>query len=241
MNIIKLDAIDSTNNFLKKLNANAKVANFTVVSTKTQTNGRGQMGATWVSEPNKNLIMSILVQQNAAFVNQIFDFNVMIAVTVIEVLSVYKIPDLRLKWPNDIMAGNKKIGGILIENALTSTKMTSIVGIGINVNQTDFGNLIQASSLSIIAKIFFDVDNLVLAIAEKVALNFQKFSEQRDFFWQQYHSVLFKKDQPIMFENTDKSRFLGIIKEVSRNGKLVVLLENDLLTSFNVKQIKMLF
>lgn len=241
MNIIKLDAIDSTNRYLKDVSRATSLQNFVVVHAKNQTHGKGQMGAKWISKSGKNLTMSILIKDVVKDIQQIFDLNVAVACSVLSVLQTFDIPNLSIKWPNDIMSDNKKIGGILIENLVNAQQIVAVVGIGINVNQTDFGALKQASSLLNESKIFFDIDKLVLAITENIIENIQKFSESSDFFWQQYHAVLFKKDLPTLFENIDKSRFLGMIKEVSRNGKLVVLLENDSLKSFEVKQIKMLF
>ena len=76
MNIIKLDATDSTNQFLKTLSKETDLENFTVVYANSQTKGKGQMGATWVSEAGKNLTMSILIKNLLTENNQIFDLNV---------------------------------------------------------------------------------------------------------------------------------------------------------------------
>ena len=120
MQLIKLDAIDSTNEFLKGLSSNQLLENFTVVTAENQTKGKGQMGAIWNSEPSKNLIMSVLVTDFVTDINQIFDINIVVSVSIIQVLQDLNIPELSIKWPNDIMSYNKKIGGILIENSIKS-------------------------------------------------------------------------------------------------------------------------
>jgi BirA family biotin operon repressor/biotin-[acetyl-CoA-carboxylase] ligase len=162
MNIIKLDAIDSTNDFLKEICRKQLVENYTIVTAKNQTKGRGQMGAVWQSEIGKNLTMSVLVKDVLNNPSQIFDLNIAVSLAIIEVLTIFNIPKLSVKWPNDIMSDTKKIGGILIENSFkTDTAIESIVGIGLNVNQTDFANLPNASSLSVVSNTEFDLDEII--------------------------------------------------------------------------------
>ena len=162
MSIIKLNAIDSTNDFLKDLTRNQLVDNFTTVVAQKQTKGKGQMGANWDSEEGKNLIMSILVKDVLQNIDEIFHLNVAIALSVLQVLQDCKVPNLSVKWPNDIMSDHKKIGGILIENSFKSdTKIESIVGIGLNVNQKQFENLPKASSMAVISNTEFDLDILL--------------------------------------------------------------------------------
>ena len=151
MRLVKLDAIDSTNDFLKDLIRQQDVENFTVISAENQTKGKGQMGAVWNSEQGKNLIMSVLIKDFLSDPKDVFNLNIVISLAVIRSLEQLNIPKLSIKWPNDIMADNKKIGGILIENSFKSDQtIASIVGIGLNVNQTHFENLPQASSLALI-------------------------------------------------------------------------------------------
>jgi BirA family biotin operon repressor/biotin-[acetyl-CoA-carboxylase] ligase len=155
MQLIKLDAIDSTNEFLKGLSSNQLLENFTVVTAEIQTKGKGQMGAVWDSEPSKNLIMSVLITDFVTDINQIFDVNIAISLAVIKALEDFDIPELSIKWPNDIMSYHKKIGGILIENTIKSDgSINSIVGLGLNINQMNFENLPKASSLAVMGGVY---------------------------------------------------------------------------------------
>lgn len=148
MQIIKLNAIDSTNDYLKQLSREKVLDNFTVVIAEKQIKGKGQMGAKWISETGKNLIFSILVKDIAVGKDRIFDWNIAVSLAVIRVLEEQKIPDVSIKWANDIMADSKKTGGILIENMLKNdNRFDSVVGIGLNLNQTNFENLPKATSL----------------------------------------------------------------------------------------------
>lgn len=242
MQLIKLDAIDSTNEFLKGLSSNSDVENFTVVTAENQTKGKGQMGSVWVSEPSKNLIMSVLVKDFLLDNNQIFNINIVISMAVIQALEHMKIPDLSIKWPNDIMSFNKKIGGILIENTIKSDgSIFSVVGLGLNVNQTDFENLPNASSLTEICETNFDKEELLFIIIERMKLNIQNWSQNSKIMKTNYTNKLFKKGIPIPFEDQKQERFMGIIQGVSSIGKLEILLEDDSISEFDIKEIKMLY
>lgn len=243
MKIIKLNAIDSTNDFLKNMTRNEAVENFAVVVTHNQTKGKGQMGSTWNSEIGKNLIMSVLVKDLLDNVDEIFHLNVAISLAVIQVLEEFKIPKISIKWPNDIMSDNKKIAGILIENSFKSDNtIESIVGIGLNVNQKEFSNLPKASSLSVITNLEFDLDVILNKILFQIKRNCALISSnQSTYLWQKYHDNLFKKGLPMAFEDVNKNQFMGIIQEISIDGRLKLLLEDDSFKFYELKQIQMLY
>jgi BirA family biotin operon repressor/biotin-[acetyl-CoA-carboxylase] ligase len=242
MKLIKLDAIDSTNEFLKGLSSNQTVENFTVVSAESQTKGKGQMGAVWVSEPSKNLTMSILVGNLLSDNSRIFDINIVTALSVIQALETFNIPELSIKWPNDIMSYNKKIGGILIENSIKSSEtIVSIIGLGLNVNQTDFEYLPKASSLASICNTTFDKEELLFKIVEKLEYNVQFWNQNKELLRDYYTNILFKKGIPMPFEDKSKKQFMGIIQGVTFIGKLQILLEDDTIAEFDIKEIQMLY
>lgn len=242
MKVIKLDAIDSTNEFLKGLSNKQELENFTVVTAETQTKGKGQMGAVWASEASKNLIMSILVKDFLSDICQIFNLNIAVSLAVIEVLESINIPDLSIKWPNDIMSYNKKIGGILIENTIKSDgTILSIVGLGLNVNQTDFENLPKASSLAVITDQEFDKESLLFSIGSAIEKNTSFWKQYPTILWIKYIDNLYKKGLPMPFSEQNKSNFMGIIQGVSAIGKLQVLREDDSISEFDIKEIQMLY
>jgi len=242
MQLIKLDAIDSTNEFLKGLSSNQILENFTVVTAENQSKGKGQMGSVWDSEPSKNLIMSILITGFVTDSNRIFDINIMVSVSIIQALNDLNIPELSIKWPNDIMSYTKKIGGILIENSLKSDgSINSIVGLGLNVNQLNFQNLPKASSLAVICNTTFNKEDILLKIVEKLEQNIQSWDKKSDLFWTEYTNKLFKKGIPMPFKDQNNQNFMGIIQGVSAIGKLQILLGDDSVSEFDVKEIQMLY
>lgn len=242
MKLIKLDAIDSTNEFLKALSNKQDLENFTVVTAENQTKGKGQMGSEWSTEVGKNLIMSILIKDYLFDINLIFDLNIAVSLAVIEALESINIPDLSIKWPNDILSYNKKIGGILIENSIKSDgTILSVVGLGLNVNQTNFDNLPKASSLAAICERFFDKDELLFLIVENLEKKLSEWNKKETVFWDNYTNRLFKKGVPMAFSDQNNQNFMGIIQGVSAIGKLRILLEDDRITEFDSKEIQMLY
>ena len=242
MPLIKLDATDSTNDFLKQLFKESIVEDYTIVIANEQTKGRGQMGASWVSEKGKNLTMSILVKEIRIEKQNIYDFNIAVALSVIKVLKNIQIPNVTIKWPNDIMADSKKVAGILIENILKPDgSFTAIVGIGLNLNQTNFENLPQATSLKCITGKIYSQEEIALLIKDSLKARRITLDKGFDLLWDEYHENLYKKDYPSTFKDKNENHFMGIIKKVTRDGKLEVLLNNDSIIQFEVKEVKMLY
>jgi BirA family biotin operon repressor/biotin-[acetyl-CoA-carboxylase] ligase len=242
MKVIKLDAIDSTNEFLKGLSSKQQLENFTIVTTENQTKGKGQMGSVWDSEIGKNLTMSVFINDSLLDVNQIFKLNIGIALAVVQVLETFGIPNLMIKWPNDIMSYNFKIAGILIENSIKSDgRVQSIVGLGLNVNQINFVNLPKASSLAVICGAEFDKEKIMYGILEKMKQNITVMNEDPVSLWLEYTNKLFKKGVPMPFKDKSNKNFMGIIQGVSNYGKLQILLEDDSISEFGIKEIQMLY
>ena len=243
MKLIKLDAIDSTNEFLKALSNKQELENFTVITAENQTKGKGQMGSTWNSESGKNLTFSVLLVDVLENIESIYNLNIAVALALLEVLKQANIPELKIKWPNDIMSANKKIGGILIENSIkNSNDIQSIIGIGLNVNQQNYDDLPQASSLCLTTGQFYDCEELLTKIVMQLKINIKLIQQNNGkILWKKYHQFLYKKDIPSAFENKKGIQFMGIIKQVIANGQLEVILEDDSLQLFNIKELKMLY
>lgn len=242
MHLIKLDAIGSTNDYLKDLSKAQNLSDFTIVTAETQTSGRGQRGTVWNSEPGKNLTMSVFMRLSMNQLSELFVLNALVALSVLETLHILKIPGLALKWPNDIMSGRKKIGGILIENNVkTATESDSVIGIGLNVNQTDFEGLPNASSLFVVSGQTFDKEALCLQIVDRIRQRLNLFKSAPDEIWETYNRSLFRKGIPTAFKDTSDNQFMGIIIEAARDGQLKIMLEDDSVRSFGLKEVTMLF
>lgn len=137
----RLCVIDSTNRYVRDEAAALWVDGYSAVAVvaKLQTAGRGQRGNVWMSEHGENLLLSLLVRPGMSLeaANQ-FRLSQTVALAVHTAMRCYGI-DARLKWPNDIYVGKCKLAGILIELDYSGAFVEqAIIGVGLNVNQTDF-------------------------------------------------------------------------------------------------------
>lgn len=240
MKLIKLNAISSTNTFLKELSKNTPLEDFTVVVAENQTNGRGQQESIWISEPSKNLTFSIYIKDLRLKIKDNKYLNYAVSLAIYAVLKSKNIPNLAIKWPNDIVSGNKKICGILIENSIQKDCIqNSIIGIGINVNQEKFSETIKnVTSLKKIVHTNFDLDDLLNEICFELKNQLQLlFQKKYPFLEEKYLKVLFQKDKPMMFKDSKNNLFLGIIRGISETGNITIELENETLKEFGVKEI----
>jgi BirA family biotin operon repressor/biotin-[acetyl-CoA-carboxylase] ligase len=172
----------------------------------------------------------------------IFDLNVTVAISVLRVLQSLNISQCKIKWPNDIMADSKKLGGILIENTFkTDGNITAVVGVGLNLNQTNFEHLPQATSLKCITGNDYSIEEMALLLRESLENNLQQLEQNQASLWDDYHQNLYKINYPSAFEDKTGKQFMGIIQKVSNDGRLEIVLEDDSIAHFEIKEIKMLY
>ena len=243
MHIIKLNAIGSTNTFLKDLVLDTEVKNYTVITADSQTQGRGQMGTSWESEAGKNLMFSVFVAHTSFDIKDAVYLNYAISLAVCTVLSGYNNSKMTVKWPNDILSDSKKISGLLIENAFNASKIKhSIIGVGVNVNQEQFSeDLKMATSLKKVVGETIDKEDLLYKFVSKIKKevencvpeNFSKLKAR-------YLSVLYKYQVPAMFKLLDGTVFMGKIVGVNASGALEVERDDESIHVFGLKQVKML-
>ena len=242
MQLIKINATDSTNTYLKQLLGETLVTDFSVVITKNQTQGKGQRGEKWISEKGKNLTFSILKIKPLIAVDRQFLLSSLVSLSIIKTLESYNIPNLSIKWPNDILSDHHKISGILIENIIKSNKIDfSVIGIGLNVNQKLFKGLPKVSSLKSILGMTLDKDELLHKLIENLQIYFKLYTEKGEgIINAEYETYLFRKDKPSTFELPDKTLITGIIRGVTDAGKLCVQME-DATKEFDLKELKLLY
>ena len=243
MQTIKLDATDSTNTYLKNLARRNELDDFTTVVTHEQLRGKGQMGASWKSEPGKNLTFSTLKKFYTLSATNGFLMNICSSLAVSHTLTRFSIPNINVKWPNDILSGDTKICGILIENQLSGNQIkTSIIGIGLNVNQTTFHTVANATSMKLLLGHTFNLDKVRSAIIEELKKLFILVEKQEfDLLRKTYEQQLFRKDVLSTFKSVQGDVFRGFIRGISVNGRLLVALEDATQKEFDLKQIQLLY
>lgn len=242
MRIVKLHTIDSTNNYLKEVAKSENLQTDMVVWALEQTNGRGQMGTVWETEAGKNLTFSIFRKVKRITVAQQFYVTMAASLAVKAVLEKLLIKNVTVKWPNDILSDKKKICGILIESVIKKGKLDALIlGVGLNVNQTDFGGVSRATSIKQQTGIHFDLEEILQLLLEQ----FHHFvdlllNDRLDDIKQTYEADLFRKNKPSTFVK-DNKQFVGIIKGVTPLGKLMVQEEDDILNTYDLKEIQLLY
>jgi BirA family transcriptional regulator, biotin operon repressor / biotin---[acetyl-CoA-carboxylase] ligase len=172
--IMKLDSVNSTNDFLKR-NKNFLQKNFFSVWTDNQTSGRGRNNREWYSVPGSDLACST-VFSNPDELKNVQAVTVYTGIAVLRVLKNYINSDeLKIKWPNDIYFADKKICGILCEMVLNENKYCVIIGIGINVNSLYSGTDKKFISIKDIISKDIDVEKLHEEIIISVKKVFKDF------------------------------------------------------------------
>ena len=220
-----LESTDSTNTLLKQLAAEGNPPEF--IYAGFQTAGRGQMGNGWESEANKNLLCSILLPPR----KNLFELNVAVSVAVYRMISELGISELGIKWPNDIYWQDKKVAGILIENAIIGNEIKySIAGIGLNVNQTTWKtDAPNPASLKQIHGTDFDIDELMQrllaevqkALDEDVWEDYREHLYRREGWWYFAERVVSVVPSRVLTEHPE-NMFLAQIKKVTEQGELVL-------------------
>ncbi|MDT0555971.1 biotin--[acetyl-CoA-carboxylase] ligase [Patiriisocius hiemis] len=243
LKLIKLDAIDSTNNYLKELARNTTIVDETVVVAKRQLKGRGQMENSWQSQNGKSLTFSVLKKFTGFKIDDQAYLNYAVSVGVYNGFKKLEIKNVTIKWPNDILSYGKKVCGILIETQLAGNEIvSSIIGLGINVNETSFIELPKASSLRLVSGKDFILSEVLEVVCTSVldALNllnanaFQKIKTN-------YEENLFRKDQVSSFKDINGNLFNGIIKGVNSDGKLLIETEDEKIKAFGFKEVTLLY
>jgi len=238
MHIIKLSATDSTNTYLRNLCNEENLKDYTVIVTNQQTKGRGQMGSVWESEADKNLIFSVFKDLSEFIIEHSFYLSMIVSLSILDALKKMAIHNLWIKWPNDILSDNKKICGILIENVVKNNKLSStIIGIGLNVNQLEFNNLPNAASLKSATGINHNLDELLINILGSLIFKFDLYKKGEFVeFKQKYEESLYGINRPSSFQDKNGKLFQGIIQGVTNSGKLNILLEDNVIKAFDHKE-----
>lgn len=210
----------------------------TAVFTFNQTKGRGQYGNIWKVVPNQNLAYSIAIKTSKVNISDTF-LNYYTAIIIRDFLANLTNADAKIKWPNDIILNGKKVCGILIEKKKIDNEEYYIIGIGINVLQSDFSNLPKAGSILSVTGLSFDLRDFANQFHQNIVSKMEQITTEEQIL-KDYNDSLFRKDEISVFQKNDL-RQNGIIKNADKNGFLWIDLENEGLQKFFHKEIEMLY
>ena len=240
-NLIKLSAVDSTNNFLKNLLSKSEpLPEGTVIMADDQFAGRGMKENVWKVEPGKNLTISILLKPTFLALNKQFLLNMAISIAVNNTLSAYLPTGLCIKWPNDVYYNDVKLGGVLIENTIIGNGIkNTVIGIGINVNQQIFPDELsgKATSLYQILQENVNLNALLADLCSQIEALYLNLKANKDTILREtYVQRLYKINISALYRQNGEV-FEGIITGVSDTG-LLNMNKNGELVQFNFKEIE---
>lgn len=239
--IHRLASVNSTNSYAKEFaNINKPVEGCVIIADE-QTQGRGQYGNKWTTQAEKNLTFSIILFPKFLKVSEQFLLSQAIALGVATYLKSKTTNNIFIKWPNDVLIENAKVCGMLIENALQGNGISeSIVGIGLNINETNFSEIPNAASLATITQQFYDLHaelELLLNAIDKFYL--QLMQGRHHLIREQYNQYLFRKNEPNWFM-LNNEKVSGIIQGVNVAGQLEIIIDG-ILHCFNNKEIAFIY
>jgi BirA family transcriptional regulator, biotin operon repressor / biotin---[acetyl-CoA-carboxylase] ligase len=240
-NAIHLSKVGSTNSYASELLRQMRPVEGTIIYTFNQENGRGQRGSLWLSEPNKNVALSIILYPSFLPSDQQFSITKIASLAVADLMSeLLKKSDkkVKIKWPNDIYVGDQKIAGILIENSISGNQMQNcIIGIGLNVNQEVFDRSLNATSLKIINEEEYDLKGIIDHLCSFLEARYLQLKtnkhEQLD---HSYLQKLYRLDEWKKYSSGTEI-FEGRIRSTSSEGKLQVELLSSEVREFDLKEI----
>lgn len=226
----------STNELAKKLFKEKELNLPFIVQTNFQSQGKGQYLKSWESKAGDNLLFSLVIKAPPIDIEKQFDISKAVAVAIRDVLKKITNAKVCIKWPNDIYVDDDKIAGILIENTIVGSEIdTCIIGIGLNVNQTQFSReLPNPTSIKLITNTEVNIDFLKSNIASTIISNLKNLEYSSKI----YDTYLYRKGELGKFISNKNSEFLGVIIGIDPIGKLRIRIENNIVETFSNNEIK---
>lgn len=217
--IIQIDRVSSTNNYAAKLLNQTKIPFGAVIMAQFQDDGRGQRGAVWQSKSGENLLFSAILDGSLMKECPPFFLSKCVAVSIKDTLSYFLKHKIHLKWPNDVLVERRKIAGVLIESQWKGNNLfSSIIGVGLNVNQTHFEYGFDATSMKLLSANDYDLKEVLQVLCTKLNFNFNRLlSKEYSDLQQDYLSSLYKYNEKTHFKIGDKLEEV-VLKDVNENG-----------------------
>lgn len=263
---VELQSVDSTNNYARQQIHAASlperqglIQHGMTIFAHEQLSGKGQRGKGWSSEPGVNIMMSIVINPQPLLLSQQFMLSACVSVAIHDFFMKYAGSDTKIKWPNDLYWQDRKAGGVLVESVVGSRESGvgvqqsdssnwhwSIVGIGININQTVFPTeLPNPVSLKQITGKNFDPVELAKELCGIIEINFRNLmSENFSSIHEYYNECLYKRNEKVRLKK-DSLVFDATIKSVSPTGKLIVhpdsyrdIKEDPIINGFDFREVE---
>lgn len=239
--IREYEEIGSTNAEMQRLLGIGDLEEGIVIRADYQSAGKGHQGSTWMSQRGKNLLFSVLLTPVSLPAEEAFHLSRIVSLSLIELLGKQRI-NAKIKWPNDILVGSRKICGILIENSITGGAISrAVLGIGLNVNQEQFDASIPAPTSMILEKgCHFDIQPLLTEFRRILGKWYGILLEgQGDRIMDRYRACLYRLDKPARYAD-HTGVFTARILDVGPEGELELILEGGEVRRYGFKEVEYL-
>lgn len=239
-NYIFLEQVSSTNDYASELLKSGKAQHLQAIRTDFQSAGKGQKGSSWESERGKNLLVSIILLPEHLEADKAFFISMLASLAITDALLPH-VPDVRIKWPNDIYVKNRKLGGILIENSIGHGKiLSSVIGIGLNVNQNHFPeHLSNAISFAQITGKTWSVEIIFHAIYESFRTRLTQLNKSVYGLKKDYIARLLGYQEFLNYR-TEIEIFRARITDVLDGGEIILEEKGGKIRKFGFKEITFL-
>ncbi len=220
----ELTSVDSTNNYAMEQVQAGDAQHGAAWFAHEQTAGKGQRGKAWQTAKGENIIVSVVLNTKWVALSRQFYFSAAMALAAHDFFSKYALSETKIKWPNDIYWRDRKAGGILIENIIKGSNWQwAIVGIGININQTNFDPLLlNTVSLKQVTSKNFDPVALTKELCEYMQQRYQQLEVRKDVdILNLYNEVLYKRNETVQLNRKGEIIYC-FLKGVNALGELEV-------------------
>ena len=238
MHIIKIEQTDSTNNWLVRHEEEIKEP--TLVYCHEQIAGRGQRGNSWESEPGKNITASLIFRPQCFAAHRQFEISEAVALAIVEFLKDYGV-ESKIKWPNDIYVGDRKICGILVEQSVIGSQiLRSIAGMGININQEEFrSDAPNPISIIMLTGKSFEIDEAIGKLASCLEKNINKLEGEHNFH-RDFLSCLWRKDGEChnFYDRKNEEKIEAEIIDVAKDGMLRLRTDKGEIRTYVFKEVE---
>ena len=237
---LHFDSLNSTNETLGQLSKKIELQNGFYITADFQKSGKCQNNDKWDSNPKENLLISIFLNLDLNIENS-FMLNQLASLAVLDTLRKFLEQKIEIKWPNDVFVDNKKISGILINNIVKDGLInSSVIGIGINVNQTNFNNKYIATSLKLLNRKDFELNEIEKMLMKNIKKQSMTLLDKKiSLLSSRYNNHLYGKNLYSLFV-LNKKRIYAKVIEVNQNGKIKLMFGDREVNEFFQDEVKLL-
>ncbi len=237
---LHFDSLNSTNETLGQLSKKIELQNGFYITADYQKSGKCQNHDKWDSNPKENLLISIFLNLDLNIKNS-FMLNQLASLSILDTLSKFLEQKIEIKWPNDVYVDNKKISGILINNIVKGGIInSSVIGIGINVNQTNFNKKYIATSMKLLSKKDFELNEIEKMLMKNIKKQSMILLEKKiSLLSSRYNNHLYGKNLDSLFI-LNKKRIYAKVIGVNQNGKIKLMFGDSEVNEFSQNEVKLL-